>query len=211
VLSAEAKLNGGWDSVDSENSRGEELLPGPLNEYVFSQPRCKVCASPYRSDIDLMLASGRKQADVLKHWNQVLRKEYFTANNISIHTRKHLAVHDQIARRLVPISASRGATAAQSAAGDRPKVRAATEAIVRGGLQAMDAGLTVPEPRDVLAAAKVLATIDAEDAAEKIAGMEREMKLFLKAVREIVPQEYGEKLYLRWQELLVPRASNAAG
>ncbi len=189
--------------MDSEHSRGEELLPAPLNEYVFSEPRCKVCASPYRSDIDLMLASGRKQADVLKHWNQVLGKVYFTANNISIHTRKHLAVHDQIARRLVPISASRGATTpAQTADGDRPKVRAATEAIVRGGLQAMDAGLTVPEPRDVLAAAKVLATMDAEDAAEKIAGMEREMKLFLKAVAEIVPKEYGEQIHTRWLELL---------
>jgi hypothetical protein len=188
--------------VDSENSRGEESPQAPLNEYAFSQSRCKVCASPHSSEIDLMLASGRKQADVRKHWNQVLGKEHFTANNISIHTRKHLAVHDQIARRLGPISATRRATAPQAADGDRPKVRAATEAIVRGGLQAMDAGLTVPEPRDVLAAAKVLATMDAEDAAEQIAGMEREMNLYLKAVREIVPEEYWDPVYLRWHELL---------
>jgi hypothetical protein len=188
--------------VDSENSRGEERPQALLNEYAFSQSRCKVCASPHRSEIDLMLASGRKQADVRKHWNQVLGKEHFTANNISIHTRKHLAVHDQIARSLGVFSATRGATAPQAADGDRPKVRAATEAIVRGGLQAMDAGLTMPEPRDVLAAAKVLATMDAKDAAEQIAGMEREMKLYLKAVREIVPEQYGEPVYLRWLELL---------
>jgi hypothetical protein len=188
--------------VDSENRSGEERGQAPSNEYAFSQSRCKVCASPHRSEIDVMLASGRSQADVRKHWNEVLGEEHFTANNISIHTRKHLAVHDQIARRLGPASAARRATASQSADGDRPKVRAATEAIVHGGLQAMDAGLTVPEPRDVLAAAKVLATMDAEDTAEKIAGMEREMKLYLKAVKEIVPEEYGEPVYLRWLELL---------
>ena len=173
----------------------------PSNEYALSQSRCKVCASPRRSEIDAMLASGWTQADVRKHWNEVLGEEHFTANNISIHTRKHLAVHDQIARKLGPALAARRDIASESAVGDRPKVRAATEAIVHGGLQAMDAGLTVPEPRDVIAAAKVLATMDAEDTAEKIAGIEREMKLFMKAVREIVPEEHWESVLLRWIEL----------
>jgi hypothetical protein len=180
---------------------GESSRP-PFDEYAFSQPRCKVCASPHRSEIDLMLAGGRRQADVRRHWNQLLGEEYFTANNISVHVRKHLSAHDQIARRLGPISATRTAIAAQAADGDRPKLRAATEAIVRGGLQAMDAGLTVPEPRDVLAAARVLATMDAEDAPKQIAGIEREVKLLLKAVNEIVPEEYWDQVYSRWRELV---------
>jgi hypothetical protein len=190
--------------VDTENSGGGGRPQAPFDAYAFSQSRCKVCVSPHRSEINQMLASGRKQTDVRKHWNQLLGENHFTANNISIHTRKHLAVHDQIARKLGPISANRRAEALQAADGDRPKIRAATEAIVSGGLQAMDAGLTVPEPRDVLAAAKVLATIDAEDAAEKIAGIEREMKMILKAVKEIVPPEYGERVHMRWIELLEP-------
>ena len=184
-------------------SRGNgESSHAPFDTYVFSEPRCKVCSSPHRRNIDLMLAGGRAQADVRRHWNQVLGTQYFTANNISVHARKHLSAHDQIARRLASKGATRRAIASQLVDDDRPRIRAATEAIVRGGLQAMNAGLTVPEPRDVLAAARVLATMEAEDASNTIAEMERDMKAFMQAVKASVPEEYWEQVYLKFLELV---------
>ncbi len=158
-----------------------------------------------------MLAGGRAQADVRRHFNQLLGEEYFTANNISVHTRKHLSAHDQIARGLASNGATRRAIASQPADDDRPRIRAATEAIVRGGLQAMDAGLTVPEPRDVLAAAKVLATMEAEDASNTIAEMERDLKAFMEAVRAIVPEEYWELVYARFVRIVGARLADVSG
>jgi hypothetical protein len=188
--------------MDFASRRDGGRSQAAFDEYVFSQPRCKVCASRHRSEIDLMLAGGRSQADVRRHFNQLLGEEYFTANNISVHMRKHLSAPDQIARRLASNGATRRAIVSQPADDDRPRIRAAAEAIVRGGLQAMDAGLTVPEPRDVLAAAKVLATIEAEDASNTIAGMERDLKAFMQAVKAIVPNESWEQVYAKFAELL---------
>ena len=163
--------------MDLERTENGGESPRLVDEYVFNEPRCKVCASPHRSAIDRMLADGRAQAEVRRHWNQQLGTEHFTANNVSIHARKHLAAHDDIAREVASMRAARRANTFWAAEAEKPKLRAATEAIIHGGLDAMDAGLTVPEPRDVLAAARVLADLDAADASDRIAALEREMKL----------------------------------
>ena len=66
----------------------------------------------------------------------------------------------------------------------------------------MNAGLTVPEPRDVLAAARVLATMEAEDASNAIAEMDRDMRAFMQAVKTSVPKEYWEQVYLKFVTLV---------
>lgn len=148
-----------------------------------------------------MLAAGGKQSDVRKHWNQVIGEEHFTANNISVHARKHLSARDDISRRLAANGALR-TNASRTDDKDRPGIRAATEAIIHGGLQALHASLTVAEPRDVLAASKVLVNMDTENASEEIAEMRRDMSAFMQAVKDCIPQEEWERILLRYEQLL---------
>ena len=184
-------------------SKSKGVRPqGSSDEVAINEPRCKVCASPHREEIDLMLAGGRKQSEVRKHWNQVIGEGHFTANNISVHARKHLSARDDISRRLSANGASRTDIASRAADMDQPGIRAATEAIIHGGLQALHAGLTVAEPRDVLAASRVLTTMDIEDVSETIKGMERDMKAFMQAVKDCIPKEDWERIFLKYEELL---------
>jgi len=63
-------------------------------------------------------------------------------------------------------------------------------------------GAPAGEPRDVLAAAKVLATMEAEDASNTIAEMKRDIEAFMQAVKASVPEEYWEQVYLKFLELV---------
>lgn len=57
--------------------------------------------SEHRVQVDAMLRSGRSQADVRRHFNDLEGVRY-TANNLSVHARKHLYGDDvdESARRL---------------------------------------------------------------------------------------------------------------
>jgi hypothetical protein len=57
---------------------------------AIRQPRCKVCTSPHRPQIDAMLQAGQTQASVRVQFNALLGHDYFTRNNLSLHARKHL-------------------------------------------------------------------------------------------------------------------------
>ena len=58
------------------------------------EPRCKICRSPYRGEIDAMLVTGWSQAEVRRHWNAYLRQAVFSANNVSVHASRHLNPRD---------------------------------------------------------------------------------------------------------------------
>lgn len=51
-------------------------------------PRCKVCQSEHRDEIDTALRRGDSQASVRRHFNGVLGREYFTANNLGVSSPK---------------------------------------------------------------------------------------------------------------------------
>ena len=70
-------------------------------QQLIVEPRCKVCRSPHRSEIDALLAAGHTQVDVRTHANKLAGDGHFTANNISTHLRRHLNEADPLVRQLL--------------------------------------------------------------------------------------------------------------
>jgi hypothetical protein len=64
------------------------------SEFSTVEPRYKVCPSPHRREIEIMLATGWPQAWVRRHWNEFIGADHFTANNISVHSRHYLNLSD---------------------------------------------------------------------------------------------------------------------
>ena len=170
--------------MDSEQRNGDA---GSHPDAPISQPRCKVCTSPHRPQIDALLQAGQTQASVRAQFNTLLGHKYFTRNNLSLHARKHLAAaspDDPVAVAL----ATRFALPADAA---DLSPHAVASAILRAGLQALQLGLSVPTPKDLLAAAKELETLQQNTIQQMLA----EFKAFSAAVKTVVPEKDYARIY----------------
>ncbi len=177
-------------------------------------PRCKVCQSEHRREIDIMLATGWPQASVVRHWNGYLGRDYFTRKNISWHAQRHLSDADPAIRRLVERCAARSArllecnSAPRSSKAPSPLAEAAA-VIARSGFAATIAGLVVPEPKEMLAALKLLGEFEAETFTREKNEMEREMRAFVRAVKAVVPEELQTQIFAEYERRLDESAPDA--
>ena len=168
---------------------------------ALSDPRCKVCRSEHRDEIDTMLRRGDSQANVRRHFNTLLGLDHFTANNLSVHARKHVYGPD-------PADWMRKTARAQRVFGDpndipsRPTPEHALRTVVEVGLRLIDAGISVPEPTDVIRAATELTKIELEGLRAAEEEMVREIKAFASAVKKNVPGEQLEAIYEDFQKNL---------
>ena len=161
---------------------------------MIVEPRCKVCRSEHRLQIDEMLRSGRPPREVLGHWNGVLGAEYFTPNNLSVHARKHLYGNDldEYARKLARM---KKLVEAPTAFESLVTPEAALRTVLQVGLDLVAAGATVPEPGDVIRAARELDRIQREGQARTEVEMMHQIRAFMAAVEGNVPEE-------QWEEIL---------
>ena len=168
--------------------------------FVF-EPRCKVCQSPHRFAIDRMLRRGDPQASVRRHWNDAVGSAFFTANNISVHARNHLYginTREWIEKTLRKQRVLGDPTTTETQL--RPEE--ALLDVMETGLRLLDAGVTMPEPRDVIRAASELKKIEQQDGAQIVDAMRTEMKAFLKAVQNQVPEKLQMAIHDDFKRIL---------
>lgn len=184
--------------TNAPGADGDRASAAPL---ALSDPRCKVCRSAHRAEIDTALRSGDSQANVRRHFNSVLGHDFLTANNVSVHARKHLYGPD-------PAEWMRKTARAQRVLGDpnevpsHPTPEDALRAVVEVGLRLIDAGISVPEPTDVIRAAKELKKIELEGMRSTTEEIVREVKAFTTAVKRHVPEEQWDAIYLDFEKML---------
>lgn len=182
------------------------------NQFTTVHRRCKLCQSPHRREIEIMLATGWSQAWVREHWNQFLGTEHFTANNLSIHTRRHLNHSDPHIASFVRGSA---AGIPESANQDHQpdgllQLREQVARVVRFENAALEAGLVLPDVGDMLKAIDLLGRIEDEAWAAERAIMIRDMKAFVGAVKNIA-SDRGEEIYAEFERLLAESTPRANG
>lgn len=182
-------------------SIGSAPTPAQEPDLMIVEPRCKICRSDHRAEIDRMLRRGDSQAAVRQQINARLGDRVFTANNLSVHARKHLYGPD-------PAEWIRKSARAQRLLGDPAGIPAQTSPedalrrVLDVGLQLIDAGVTVPEAGDVVRAAKELDRVESEAHRASEAEMLREFNAFMKAVKAVVPQEMWDAVYFEFERLI---------
>jgi hypothetical protein len=156
---------------------------------LIVEPRCKVCRSPHRSEIDALLAAGHSQVDVRRRANTLAGRDHFTANNISTHLRRHLNEADPLVRRLLETRLER-----QQA--DKRRRHEQAVAVVEAGLEAIEAEVTDVTPRDLLRTIQLLEDIEANRSGsdDDLAEMRMEFDAFMEAVQAVIPDEDWQRL-----------------
>jgi len=179
------------------------VVPGAAaSGFEIVAARCKVCQSPHRREIDHAIAMGWQQAAVKRHFNGIYGKEFFTANNISLHAAKHMTLRDKAVRAIYEENARRqGADIAIASENIRTK-RAAVEQVVNDALEKMQAGQITSEVKDLLPAVQILEKMDAEQAGAQVAELERQFRAFMAAVKEVVPEDQWVTVYDTYEILL---------
>lgn len=176
-----------------------------------NEPRCKVCQSPYRREIDMCLATGWSQRSVIDHFNALLAEDerygpdYFSPNNMSTHKNRHMTVRDIAVRKIMESRAKALGVDVENVEGMILTHEATLETIVQAGLEQLRNGLTSSEPKDVLAAIQMLKQIEADFTASAVDELTNQFKAFADAVEEIVTPEQGKEIFQRTQELLAQR------
>ncbi len=169
---------------------------------LISDSRCKVCKSDHRGAIDAMLRDGRSQASVRRHFNGVLGDEFFTANNLSVHTRKHLYGPEPEEWILKSARARKMLGDPNALPPQQPTPEDALRTVVEVGLKMIDAGVSVPETTDVIRAAKELKRMESEGLPATEAQMLRELQAFTKAVKKHLPEEKWEAMYKDYEAII---------
>ena len=189
------------DPITAEATVGVEGNGASAAPLVVFEPRCKVCPSELRTEIDAMLRRGDSQTNVRRHFNRALGHDFFTPNNLSVHARKHVYGPD-------PADWIRKSVRAKRMLGDpnaipsRPSPEDALRAVMEVGLSLVDAAVTVPEPMDVIRAAKELKRIEREGMQATEGQSLREIKAFSAAVKKYVPEELWATIYDEFEDIL---------
>lgn len=173
--------------------------------YEHNEPRCKVCQSPFRREIDSALASGWSQAAVIKHYNAALGEDYFTRGNMSRHKARHLSVRDAAVRNIIEERARALSMDVDKVEGFILTRQATLDMIIQTGLEQLRQGITESAPKDIIAAIQMLEKMEQDFATNAVEEMTQQYKAFADAVQEIVPEEFHGQIFDRTKELLTER------
>jgi hypothetical protein len=182
---------GALSGVRTEST--ETGTAGAVARPRFVEPRCKVCRSEQREEVDLMLARGRSQASIHRELNELLGRAYFTANNISSHARFHVSQADPAVRAILDLRLMRQELS------DRELYRA-LQLARQDGLVALNLGITQATPADMIAAVRVLDQPEPAGQLDSPEEMRHEFDAFIAAVRGSVPPEQFEQVMEHFEQ-----------
>lgn len=178
----------------------------PRQDFQIMEPKCKVCTHPQRREIDMMLALGWSQADVIRHWNGIMelqglpKEECFTRSGMSSHVTRHLSLNDKANTRIIEARARAEGIDIDTVEGFILTKQSAAEILVAKGLDSLHRGHTTVEPKDILTAIQTLDKLEKDRASMLEETMLRELRAFTEAVKSVVPEEDWELIYQRFEE-----------
>jgi hypothetical protein len=179
------------------------------------EPRCKVCRSPHRREIDAMLVTGWTQADVRRHWNEYLHgaAPAFTENNLSVHASRHLNPGDAalwpVRQRCVQLLLEQASPGDELALPLSENIARLLELLVSFGVYSTNTGLVEVEVTDTMRAIRARGELREKTTAGELAASRqdydqvmREFGLFMRAVKSFLPETQWADLLERFEKLL---------
>jgi len=193
--------------------KGKELVPKgndkpkkPKFPFSYTSPQCKICKLPpqFRRQLELMISAGFTQAEVLRHWNELLAEEYgpeyLNNQNMSNHVQRHLSARETAMRRVIEEKA------VSAAVDDQERIiltkEAALDAVIVTGVQNIARGVTYVEPRELVNAIALKANLEAETGNVAVDELWRQFLAFQDAVKMIVSPEDREAIAAQFEKNL---------
>jgi hypothetical protein len=197
----------GGDNLPAKRGGGGKKgrnIPDAAVPFVHElvEPRCKVCKSPYRREVDQLLATGWSQAMVIDHFNEMIEEPSlkFNAQNMSVHKRKHLTSRDSAVRRIMEARALQLKIDTDEAEGHIVTKMGVLDTIIYSGLQGLHRGDSIAEPKDIIAAISAQEKMEAEWRETALDEVMTDFQFFMEAVKEVVGEDLYTDIYDRFDQ-----------
>lgn len=154
----------------------------PRGRLQINEPRCSICKSEHRNDVDRYLALGLSQAEVCRFF-EAYDGTVFTRKAISVHTRKHLALHTHAVRSILEDEAREIVGNIDDVKGFLITKKATLKIGLQKAFESMMSGETLVEPDVMLKIIDKLESWERDDLATTTDEMKREFNAFAAAVR----------------------------
>jgi hypothetical protein len=164
---------------------------------MTTEPRCKVCKSPYRPGIDKMLAAGVGHTAIARAFNDEVDRR-----SIANHADKHLNYNDAAIRQIIQHEAEQMSENIE----DGVKGILARKAFLQTALhkvhQAIINDEVSVEVRDAIGIIQQLEKMDSATESAAVEELRIQFNAFLQALKETVDQEKWEEILARTKDIL---------
>lgn len=182
--------------VVPRGKKGES--PDRVVQAEIVNPRCKVCKSPNRREIDMCLATGWSQAAVIRHFNQ-LEDIPFNKANMSVHASKHLRSSDAAVRRIWEDRARQFGIDVDSIENFILTIDGARDAIIYRGMELVQKGNLDLKGKDLLEALRDKETSQKSQDAVGIEVVTQQFKDLIASIKEVVDAGVAEQIFASFE------------
>lgn len=162
------------------------------------EPRCKVCQSPKRSEVDKLLARFIPYTEIAR----IFDDEQFERRSISNHAQKHLGWEEAAIRQIVEEDAKTMRENAEEGITNALRRRLYLNVGVQKAYEAMMSGDVMIEPKDAVNMIMLASKLDSEHSEAALEELQAQFSAFMQAVKEVVPAEYWTTVVQKTQGIL---------
>jgi hypothetical protein len=188
------------------NKGGGKLPALPITGRLqITEPRCGICKSTHRNDVDRYLSLGLSQAEVCRFFDAYDGTK-FSQKAMSIHTRKHLALHAHAVRSILEDEAKEIVGNIDDVKGFLLTKKATLKIGLQKAFESMMSGETLVEPDVMLKIIDKLESWERDDLSTTTDEMKREFNAFVNAVKymfERMSVQVGKSTEKLFDELYV--------
>ena len=189
------------DNSKDGGKNGGGKPPAKREEFLeVTEPRCSVCQSAYRRDIDRLLALGFSGGRIAEFFERM--GENFTRKAIWNHGRKHMTLHTSAVRGIIEDKARKQFEDIDEVKGFLLTKESLVEIATHQGFLAMMQEKMDWTPKDLLAWMEKMEAMEREQYDESLHALQMQFDALVQAVKSMVPTDLWPKIYERWDVLL---------
>lgn len=164
------------------------------------EPRCSICQSEHRRDVDRFLALGFSSGRIAEFMERLGGN--FTRKAIWNHGRKHMTLHTSAVRGIIEDKARKQFEDIDDVKGFLLTRESLVEIATHQGFLAMMQEKMDWTPKDLLSWMEKLEAMERETHDESLHALQMQFDALVQAVKATVPTELWPKVYERWNVLL---------
>lgn len=168
---------------DDDDDNGNGRVPSrPRGQLQIVEPRCHVCQSKHRKDVDRYIAMSMSQAEVCR-WFEAFDGTIFTRKSMSTHVNKHLGLTTHAVRSIIEDEAREIIGDIENVKGFILTKKAAMRVALQSAYDNIMSGTTLVEPDVMLKIIDKLEVWEREEQEATVDEMKRDFNAFAAAVK----------------------------
>lgn len=174
----------------------------PMSEYI--DPRCRVCTSPHRREIELHISAGASYKSTAEYFEKFTPpgETPVSRESISRHIRKHANLMNAALRRAMERRAAIAEENLKEMEGTILNAGGVLDGLLLKGWEAVLHHEVEFKPKDILDILDRIARMDALTQRADYEELEAQSMAFIEAVKSIVPRDMWNQIGLQWKQNL---------